>query len=448
MKEGEMMKICRLLLHSFLVIILTASANAFLWVKAEPRILFLLIPAVSAVHLVAGAFFQNIPKKRLRVCNHGAALLIVFLLSAGISVIFHTMLAFRLIPNDIGAWIWSAVFCIAMEAAVFWHGIICVYLTSAQLGIRYRVLGIVCGPIPIAQLIALGKILSVVYKEIRFESEKELLNEKRKEAKICQTKYPLLLVHGVFFRDSKLLNYWGRIPKELEKNGAQIYYGNHESAASVAKSAEELSARIKQIVSETGCGKLNVIAHSKGGLDMRYALSELGVAPYVASLTTVNTPHRGCLFVDTLLARAPDSLAERVANTYNASFLLLGDEHPDFMEAVNDLTASACQKRNAVLKTPDGIYYQSIGSVLSRASSGRFPLNVSYHLAQYFEGAHDGLVSEDSFAFGEHYTLLRAKGNRGISHGDMIDLNRENLEGFDVREFYVQRIAQLKQKGL
>ena len=136
MKEGEIMKICRLLLHSFLVIILTASANAFLWVKAEPRILFLLIPAVSAVHLVSGAFFQNIPKKRLRVCNHGAALLIVFLISAGISVIFHTMLAFRLIPNDIGVWIWSAVFCIAMEAAVFWHGIICVYLTSAQLGGR------------------------------------------------------------------------------------------------------------------------------------------------------------------------------------------------------------------------------------------------------------------------------------------------------------------------
>ena len=59
-----MMKIYRLLLHSFLVIILTASANAFLWVKAEPRILFLLIPAVSAVHLAAGAFFQNIPKKK------------------------------------------------------------------------------------------------------------------------------------------------------------------------------------------------------------------------------------------------------------------------------------------------------------------------------------------------------------------------------------------------
>ena len=30
----------------------------------------------------------------------------------------------------------------------------------------------------------------------------------------------------------------------------------------------------------------------------------------------------------------------------------------------------------------------------------------------------------------------------------MIDLNRENIEGFDVREFYVQLVAELKTHGL
>ena len=63
------------------------------------------------------------------------------------------------------------------------------------------------------------------------------------------------------------------MPKELEKNGAVIYYGNHPSAASVADSAEELAVRIKQIVEESGCGKINIIAHSKGVLDCRYAVS-------------------------------------------------------------------------------------------------------------------------------------------------------------------------------
>ena len=32
--------------------------------------------------------------------------------------------------------------------------------------------------------------------------------------------------------------------------------------------------------------------------------------------------------------------------------------------------------------------------------------------------------------------------------GDMIDLNRENIRGFDVREFYVQLVANLKERGL
>ena len=77
----------------------------------------------------------------------------------------------------------------------------------------------------------------------------------RKENECCHTKYPLLMVHGVFFRDARFFNYWGRIPKELMRNGAEIYYGNQQSAATVAKSGQELAERIKQIVEETGCEK-------------------------------------------------------------------------------------------------------------------------------------------------------------------------------------------------
>ena len=96
---------------------------------------------------------------------------------------------------------------------------------------------------------------------------------------------------------------------------------------------------------------------------------------------------------------------------------------------------------------PD-VYYQSVGSRLNRAAGGRFPLNFTYHLAKYFDGANDGLVGEGSFPWGQAYRFLTVKGSRGISHGDMIDLNRENIPDFDVREFYVQLVADLKAKGL
>ena len=48
---------------------------------------------------------------------------------------------------------------------------------------------------------------------------------------------------------------------------------------------------------------------------------------------------------------------------------------------------------------------------------------------------------------GEKYTYITTKGKRGISHGDMIDLNRENIKDFDIREFYVQILADLKKSG-
>ena len=100
------------------------------------------------------------------------------------------------------------------------------------------------------------------------------------------------------------------------------------------------------------------------------------------------------------------------------------------------------------MPTPEGIFCQSIGSIMTKAVHGQFPLNFSYHLVKHFDGVNDGLVSENSFEWGEKYTLLTPPGNRGISHGDIVDLNRENIPGFDVREFYVHLVNDLKNRGL
>lgn len=91
--------------------------------------------------------------------------------------------------------------------------------------------------IPVVNLLVLIKMLRLVGREVETETEKAELNQVRAESKVCQTRYPLLMVHGVFFRDFKYLNYWGRIPKELQRNGAVIYYGGQQSAASVADAA-------------------------------------------------------------------------------------------------------------------------------------------------------------------------------------------------------------------
>ena len=431
------------------IIVVSALANSFLYVSASGNIAILIGVIILALIINAVPSFASwkIPGIRLKIAYDGCELLIIFLWSVAICLVYHIITAFIYIPDQWHLWGLSSLLAIGVEAFVFWNGIIRVYCTSVQLGINKRAWGIILGMIPIANLVMLFKIIRTVSDEVKLEADKIKLNKMRKDSAICSTKYPVLLVHGVFFRDSKMLNYWGRVPGELIKNGAKIYYGQHESASSIVDSAEQIYDRIKYITEKTGCEKVNIIAHSKGGLDSRYAISVLGASKYVATLTTINTPHRGCLFVDNLLNLAPEKVTNKIADTYNSSAIALGDTQPDFMAAVSDLTANACKEFNERVVDSPEVYYQSVGSTLGRATGGKFPLNVSYPLVKKYSGANDGLVAEPSFKWGSDYKLLKPSGKRGISHGDMIDLNRENIPDFDVREFYVQLVADLKNKG-
>ncbi len=399
--------------------------------------------------------FLKIRSPKLRNTACGTSLLKIFLLSVTIDSVIAILGMFGKLTeygipsfgDEKGTWIRTIIIIIVIENIVFWNGIIRIYLTASQLGFRFRLIGALCGMIPVVHLVVLGIMIYIADKEVRVENEKIILNDSRADQKICACKYPLLMVHGVFFRDFRYLNYWGRIPEQLMKNGATVFYGNQQSAASVERCGQELAARIKEICEQTGCGKVNVIAHSKGGLDTRMAIAKYGAGPYVASVTTINTPHRGCEFADYLLSKIGEKHQTRVAHMYESALRKLGDPSPSFLEAVNDLTSTSCARLNEEMPDPEGIYCQSVGSKLNHAYSGRFPLNFSTFLVHHFDGPNDGLVGAKSFCWGKDYQFLISKGRRGISHGDMIDLNRENFDGFDVREFFVQLVAGLKNKG-
>lgn len=454
-------------------IVCTSCLPSFSWIKSETSI-FVIISFIMPVLFFWFIFNpslenRHLETKRLKRCANGTELLLQFCVSTVITIatlICHHFYVwfpswkeftqYKLTIRAFTFWDYlkygplsSIIVATIALAMVFWCGIIRVYVSSEQLGIRYRVLGLLFGMIPIANLIMLGKIISVCREEVRFEQDRLVRDKERHDKQICKTKYPILMVHGVFFRDfrASYLNYWGRIPEALKNNGATIYYGNQESAGSVAFCGEQIKKRIEELVSETGCEKINVIAHSKGGLDTRHAIKLMGDNPLVASLTTVNTPHRGCHFAEYLLEKIPANVTNAVAEGYNKALYTVGDNNPDFIKAVSDLTASKCEEFNKVTPDSDKVYYQSVGSKLNHAVSGRFPLNYSYHIVKHFDGANDGLVGEKSFPWGENFQYLTVKGRRGISHGDMIDLNRENIKGFDVREFYIQLVSDLREKG-
>ncbi|MDY3985613.1 esterase/lipase family protein [Dysosmobacter sp.] len=423
------------------------------------------LPGTAVCLLLLAAFLcvnlwpvpKTAPTKRIHQLSVGCELLRLFLVTATVNAVW--MLA--LLPSAIRQlhsagyfsglwmvmWIFNTFVIVLLEAVVFWNGMIRVYLTSVQLGLKHRVLAALCGWIPFLNIWYLTKIIRITAEEAEFETEKWELDEVRAENEICKTKYPILMVHGVFFRDFRYLNYWGRIPRELKRNGATVYYGQQQSAAAVEDSGKELAARIREILEETGCEKVNIIAHSKGGLDSRAAIAHCGMAPYVATLTTINTPHRGCIYAEYLLNKVPEAARQKVAAAYNAALKRLGDENPDFLAAVTDLTESACLARNETTPDMPGVVYESVMSYCKKAQHGKFPLNVTYPIVKHFDGKNDGLVSVESAKWGTEFTLLEPERKRGITHGDVVDLNRENIPGFDVREFYVNLVADLKKRG-
>ncbi len=374
------------------------------------------------------------------------ALMALALLVAEAALCLYALVAGRT-SGSVAVNIVNAVFAFAMVAGLVLNGVLRMSASSGQLGVKQRVLLLWLWWVPVYGQILLVKSCRTVLEEHNFACLRSERNAARSADAVCRTKYPLLLVHGIFFRDGKMLNYWGRIPEELQLNGAAIFYGNQQSSSAVEKSAAELKARIEEIRLQTGCEKVNIIAHSKGGLDSRYTVSRLGMAPYVASLTTINTPHRGCRFAAKALQAAPDGVATRVDKTYDAIFRALGDNSPDFLAGVGELTDEACAKFNA--ETPDapGVFYQSVGSKMGSGKSAAFPLNLTYRAIRPLDGDNDGLVATHSMQWGHFHPLLAVPHKDGISHGDMIDLARRDIRGFDVREYYVELVSGLRRRG-
>ena len=259
-----------------------------------------------------------------------------------------------------------------------------------------------------------------------------------------QKRYPLVLVHGCGFRDSKVINYWGRIPAALIRQGEQVFYAHQDAWATVETNAATIKQSILDVLRETGAEKVNIIAHSKGGLECRYMISSLGMADKVACLTTVSTPHRGSKSAD-VLCRLPECLfgiAGAVVNGWNR---FLGDRNPDFVTACRQFTSEYCRVFNAANPDAENVIYHSYATVMKSASSDVF-MSVPYLFVKAFDGESDGLVSTGSAQWTDFRGVYTGAGRRGISHADSVDmrrcrLNRSKTDVGD--EFAVRDITEL-----
>lgn len=89
-----------------------------------------------------------------------------------------------------------------------------------------------------------------------------------------QTKYPIVLVHGLFgFDNLGPVDYFYGIPSALRSGGAKVYMTSVSAANSTEVRGEQLLSQVKQILAATGAAKDNLIGHSHGGPTARYVAS-------------------------------------------------------------------------------------------------------------------------------------------------------------------------------
>ncbi len=268
---------------------------------------------------------------------------------------------------------------------------------------------------------------------------------------MLQTKYPILLVHGMGIRDGRR-GAWGRIPQVLTENGCQIFYGGQDANGLICDNARVLKERVMQIVAETGCEKVNILAHSRGGVDARYMIARLEMAEYVASLSTFGTPHNGSKTLDWLFGW-PRPALRGVCAVADVIMRMAGDTHPRTYELLKCFTTSQARLFNESTPDAEGVYYQSFAFVLKGAFSD--PLSVlPYLIIKRMEGENDGLLTPAGVRWTNFRGVFTGNSYRGIAHRDETDFHRRAFtrkEGkmiSDMPQFYVDVVRELKERGL
>jgi len=258
-------------------------------------------------------------------------------------------------------------------------------------------------------------------------------------------KYPILLVHGTGSRDDKRMNCWGRIPKAMEKAGADVFYSNQDAWGTTQNNAEIVKKSALTVLSKTGSKKLNIIALSKGGLESRYMIHKLGMSDKVASLTTISTPHHGSKTMDFLCKRLP-MLLKFIAVFMNFAYRLYGDENPDFYNTCRQFTTAYSKKFNIEIPNSSKVYYQSYASAMKKPHSDML-LFIPHLFVKKFDGECDGIVSVDSSKWGVFKGIITTERIRGISHSDLRDFRRRGPAGKFVVEAYINIVNDLKNMG-
>lgn len=269
----------------------------------------------------------------------------------------------------------------------------------------------------------------------------------REGQRLCRPcRYPILLVHGFFLRDDNV-PYWGDIPSALRQAGYRVYQSNQDAVASIEENAQALSDALDRVLADSGAEKVNIIAHSKGGLESRYLISSLRRGDKIACLVTISTPHRGSAMASYLLDNQLIANPSSVGAINTLAKYYLGDHTPDVAKAAAQLRPEYMAEFNRQNPDDERVCYWSYTSLLDEGY-GMPAYVMLWHILYDLEGPNDGFVSLSSARWGQFRGVVGQDRGLAISHSEIHNLPIVLASGrFDAPAFYVDLAEDLARNG-
>ena len=257
-----------------------------------------------------------------------------------------------------------------------------------------------------------------------------------------KTKYPILLVHGVMIKDWKFIKCFGNIKKMLNQAGFDVETSKTDGFGTIENNAIQLKKQVEEMLIKYNTSKVNIIAHSKGGLDSKYMIKELNMESSIASLTTLCTPHKGSKIADKILM-LPKWIIKILEFWINLIYKIFKDENPDCLTVAKQLE-SVEDIETKTKNFSDVVYCQSYSTTLKR-SKDDFIMGIPLIFSRKYEhDKSDGMVSNNSSKFGIY------KGDcleESVSHSEIIGYSLSKKKRKRIEEFYIRLCKDIMELG-
>lgn len=284
--------------------------------------------------------------------------------------------------------------------------------------------------------------------------------------------YPIILSHGMAgFERIGPVNYFYNVAADLRARGEQVFESQVSPYDSSEVRGRALAQFINQTLNTTGACKVNVIAHSQGGIDARYVISTLHYGDRIGALATVSTPHQGTVVADVGLGTV--QVAGFTADTLNTLLLAVQgltsnqSGNPNIKANLGQLSTSTMRAFNAANPDDARVRYYSVAGRSNLAAGSRdcagsvWPnpsgldildplLSVPASVFPFFDPPfqptpNDGLVSVPSARWGRFLGCVPADHFDEV--GQIADSLPDLVSGFSHRDLYRQLATLLHQEG-